>query len=276
METVVFHPPALRKSGAGHSNDLLKSALRDDARKDIYMTTTLWPEQTKYASTIAFLTMLLCGDAIFILVHIIHTWTPWLNSANFSLETDRGLAEAYQYLKLLWILICLVMAFLQTHIRVFAGWVFLFAFLLVDDVTQFHERIGFKIGDWFDIPGVAGLRPMDFGELAFAACIGCLALVVVVFAFRRGSASGRHVSRDIFCLIGVLAFFGVVVDAVHVVADFNAPGISRLLALIEDGGEMVAVSMIGGYIFDIVNNGGALRIDVWGMVKGLRQSGMEN
>ncbi len=222
---------------------------------------------TDYAATLTLLALLICGDLAFMLIHVLHVWTPWLSGSHYSIETDRGLAENYQYIKQLWIVACMAVAFVQTRSKIFAGWMVLFTFLLLDDAAEIHEHVGFWLGARFDLPAIAGLRPDDFGELSFAAFVGSLTVCMVAFTLWRGDARARQVSRDILCLIGALAFFGVGVDLIHVMAYFNAPAISRALTLIEDGGEMLVISLLTCYAFDIVSHSGALRIDVYGMLK---------
>lgn len=224
----------------------------------------------KYGPTLALFALLVSADLVFMLMHGMHAWSPWLRGGHFSLESDRGLAEQYQYIKQLWIVICLGLAFLQTRRKAFAGWMVLFAFLLVDDAAQIHEKVGFWLGAQFDLPAVAGLRPDDFGELSFAALIGGLTVGMVALSFKRGDEHSRRLSRDLLCLVAVLAFFGVAVDTVHVIAYFRMPELSQLLALFEDGGEMIVVSALTCYVFDIVGHGGTLRIDVWGALESVR------
>ncbi len=220
-----------------------------------------------YTATLTFLSLLLCIDLAFILIHTIHVWTPWLGNRKYSIEADHGLAEVYQYIKLIWIVACLATAFLQTRIKVLISWTILFAFLLLDDATQIHEKTGFWLGERFALPAIAGLRPDDLGEILFAAFIGSLTIGVVAYALWRGEPRARQVSRDILCLLCVLAIFAVGVDTLHVIAHFKESALSPVLAMIEDGGEMFVISALTCYAFDIVSNAGQIRIDLWNSVK---------
>ena len=215
------------------------------------------------------MSLLLCIDLAFVLIHTIHVWTPWLGNKKYSIEADHGLAEVYQYIKLVWMVACLATAFLQTRIKVFISWTILFAFLLLDDAAQIHESVGFWLGQRFGLPAIAGLRPDDFGEILFAAFIGGLTIGVVAYTLWRGEPRARQVSRDILCLLCVLAFFAVGVDTLHVIAYFSSSPLSPVLAMIEDGGEMIVISVLTCYTFDIVSNAGQIRIDVWGTLRSL-------
>jgi PIN domain nuclease of toxin-antitoxin system len=48
---------------------------------------------------------------------------------------------------------------------------------------------------------------------------------------------------------------------------FKAPAFAQVFSLIEDGGEMIVVSLITAYVFDITSNGGRLRFNVWSWVR---------
>jgi hypothetical protein len=217
----------------------------------------------QFAGTLVLFGLLVSIDLLFIAVHVLHVWSPALKAGHYSLEADGGMAEMYQYIKFIWLSGCLVLAFLQTRLPVYLGWMLLFGFLLLDDAIQMHERAGWWFADQFGFSAALGLRAKDFGEIAFAACIGITAVALVLLTFWRGAAQSKHVSADILCLLCVLAFFGVFFDAIHTVAYFESPSLAPVLALIEDGGEMIVVSVITAYAFDIASNVGELRIAIW-------------
>jgi len=58
----------------------------------------------------------------------------------------------------------------------------------------------------------------------------------------------RKVSQDIIILILVLVFFGVVIDMADIAIRLGK-GVGFALGVIEDGGEMIAVSLILWYVF---------------------------
>lgn len=221
-----------------------------------------------YAATVMLFGLLVVVDLLFVAVHAVHVWSPFLKGGHYSMESDAGLAELYQYIKQVWLIACLAVAFLHTRIRVYVGWVVLFGYLLLDDAAQLHERAGFWLGTALGFPAVLGLRPDDLGEITVAAVIGLVAAALVVVAFRRGSPEGaRHVSTDLLCLLCALALFGVAFDALHTITHFRVPAIAPVFALIEDGGEMFVVSAMTAYSFDIASNSGQLRINLWPWIR---------
>ena len=119
-----------------------------------------------------FFILLICGDLAFIGIHLGHVSGPWLRSAHFSLESDGGLAEFYQYMKQFWIVLCMATVFIQRRQTPYLCWAGLFAFLLIDDAVQLHERAGYFLGQRLRLPALFGLRPDDFGELLVAGLVG--------------------------------------------------------------------------------------------------------
>jgi hypothetical protein len=224
-------------------------------------------EAQAFGATYTMLVLLVAVDLIFILVHAMHAWSPWMNGSHFSLESESGMAAQYQYIKQVWLSACLGLALLQTRNTAFFGWALIFAFLLLDDLLMIHERFGVVLASALGFPAILGLRPEDLGEVASAAAIGCVAVALVVIAYRRGGEQARQLSADLMCLLVALAVFGVFFDILHTIAYFRAPALAQVFSLIEDGGEMLVVSVITAYVFDITSNAGRLRFGVWSWIR---------
>jgi hypothetical protein len=226
------------------------------------------PRQLAATLSLLLLLALVLADVLFIAVHVLHIWSPWLKSWMFSIEQDRGLAEIFQYLKQFVLAACLLVAFVRTRGWAFAGWGVFFGFLLLDDVLEIHEQIGRVLGSQLGIPTVFGLRTDDYGEIAYSVLVGLGVVAFVMLIFRRGGDVSRRVSADLLCLLGVLALFAVFFDTVHTIAYYRAPALAQMLALLEDGGEMLVMSLITTYAFDSLMSSGRSRIAVWSWVRG--------
>jgi hypothetical protein len=220
-----------------------------------------------FGPTVTLLVLLVAVDFIFIAVHVLHDWSPWLAGGHFSMDSYNGLASIYQYIKQIWLAACLALAFLQTRSNAFAGWTLLFAFLLLDDALELHEHFGRLLAASLGLPAILGMRPADLGEISVAAAIGCVALALVWITFRRGGSDSREVSADLMCLLAALALFGVFFDTLHTITYFNAPSVTKFFALIEDGGEMLVVSVITAYVFDLTSNAGRPRLKLWARLR---------
>lgn len=194
-------------------------------------------------STSPLLIILLSVDAIFVLLYCLQGWVPGLDSPKFSIETDRGYSELYQYVKFASIVAVIAGLGWLTRTAGYTSWALLFTYLLLDDALHVHERYGRAIADRIDWVPPLGLRAQDVGELAVSAMAGSLLVGAIAWTYLRSSPSFRKVSLDLSLLVLFLAFFGVLVDTVHGAVEVG-PKWETVLAVIEDGGEMVVVSLI--------------------------------
>lgn len=205
-------------------------------------------ETYKQRSALLFLVLLLSGDIAFVVLHCLNILLPGFKKPLLSIETDQGYAEFYQYLKWLWIILILILVSIKEASMQYFAWVLVFAYFLLDDALQVHERAGemFAVKNTFKPP--LGLQRQDLGELAASAIVGLILIIPLSWAYIGGSKRFRKVSHDLTVLILVLIFFGVVVDMAHSMINLGT-AIGLSIGLIEDGGEMTAVSLILWYVF---------------------------
>jgi hypothetical protein len=92
---------------------------------------------------------------------------------------------------------------------------------------------------WGDLGG-------SVGEVVYVALTGLVLLAVVAVTYRFSGPFGRRVSRRLLVLLAVLVAVGVGLDAVHTL--LSAPGrLEIALAVLEDGGEMVVLSLMTSF-----------------------------
>lgn len=192
--------------------------------------------------------LLWIADLALIAVHVAKPYFAILRPQLFSLEADRGVAEYFQYAKEATIVYCLFVYWYRTNAHTFLVWSLFFAFTLVDDSFALHERFGeFAASAWL-LPALLGLRPQDVGEGLFALFVGTLTLAAVATTARNESGRIAIVpSINIAALLGALAVCGVLADALHVIAYFRGSRWAWVLAIVEDGGELVVMSAIVAY-----------------------------
>jgi len=195
-----------------------------------------------------FLVLLLLGDLVYIAVHLVWTQTTLLDSPLAALDVDRGYSEFFQYMKLLWTSVLLVCLCLRARESGYLAWALLFAYLLVDDSFSVHEKVGEMLAHRLAFEGALRLRAVDFGELLVSATAGAVLAVGLAWAYLRGAAEFRQSSRHLLVLLLVLVFFGVVVDMVHIALD-PVDWLDKSFVILEDGGELVAMSFITWYAF---------------------------
>jgi hypothetical protein len=208
-----------------------------------------------------FLWLLLAADAVFVAVHLVHALSPYFNDLLYSIEQDRGYAEIYQYVKTFWIVLMLAALAWSTRESVHVAWMLLYTHLLFDDAFFIHEDGGAAIAARFDYVGALGLRPEDLGELTISALIGIVFLGLFLITYRRASRAARDASSDLVLLLGVLVFFGVFIDMLHIIVE---PASAKLaLAIIEDGGEMVTMSLTCWYVLGLLERRGQVPAILW-------------
>lgn len=204
----------------------------------------------KEISHTVFLLLLLSADFIFVLVGSIHSYTAF-GTASFSLGHDFGHAEVYQYIKLFWISGLLFAIFICRHMFIYLCWTILFVFLLLDDALQVHENVGQYLSRELALNPFWGLRSQDLGELIASAIAGAVLLIPLALTHLLSKSPERAVSFRLALLFAILVFFGVGVDMLH-----SAAGsiLKKPLGIVEDGGEMVVVSLMCWFIFGVSYN----------------------
>jgi hypothetical protein len=208
-----------------------------------------------------FLRLLLCADAAFIAIHLVHKLSPYLLDPHFSIEADRGYAEVVQYVKAFWVALMLAAVWRSTRARVHAVWAAIYAYIVCDDATRLHERAGLIVAEHTHYGTLLGLRARDLGELTFAFALATALLALLFVLYRRSCDDARHATQDLVLLFGLLGFCGVFVDMLHVLST-GGPA-EALFSVLEDGGEMVALSMTCAYAFDLLQRRGERPVALW-------------
>jgi hypothetical protein len=207
------------------------------------------------SAVLPLLAVLLSADVLLIAVHIAKPYFDTLRPHHFSLEADRGLAEYCQYIKQAIVVLAMLWCWHRTRVRTFVIWSVFFALMLYDDSHSLHERMGEELAATWVLPGFAGLRPQDVGELLFAAAVGAFTIssLLLVNAHERGAAKAH--TLNVVLLLAALAVCGVLVDAIHVIAHFSGSRFSWVLAVIEDGGELIVMTLITTYACRLAAHG---------------------
>jgi hypothetical protein len=214
-----------------------------------------------YRSTLA---VLIAIDLLLIGLHIALPWVPALGSdKRFSIETDRGFSEMVQAFK--WASICalLLAAGIRARYWGYAAWALLFAYLLVDDWRSMHERWGVMLSRAWRFPTPPFIRAADLGELLVSAAAAAALLPGIALAWWRGSSAFRLASLDLVSLMLLLVAFGIGVDMLHA-ALLHRPVLEQVLAVVEDGGELLVASAIVAYCVALVHRGGPPGYGAWG------------
>ncbi|MGH2381885.1 MAG: hypothetical protein ACRDG7_11790 [Candidatus Limnocylindria bacterium] len=195
------------------------------------------------------LLLFLVADLVLIVLHVLHHVSGVFADVNYSIGIERGFGETFQYLKEGWIALMLSVLAVRAANGLYAGWAVLFGLLLIDDLFAARERIGKIIGLELELSPVFGVRPQDLGELIVVG-LAVLVLVIPLAAdYLRGGPGARSLWRSMVVLLAALAAFGVVFDLVAV-SLLSHPFWETVLGAIEEGGEMIVMSLIVRLVFD--------------------------
>jgi hypothetical protein len=212
-----------------------------------------------------FLLLLISADTAFVIVHLIHISGVTGNDL-YSLKRDLGYPEIFQYLKAYWIVIMLAALWWRTREYVYAAWTLLYAYLLCDDAFQIHERSGGAIARYRGYEDAFRLTAQDFGELTVFGLFGLFSLVLISITYLHSTRDAKNASQDLILLFGLIAFFGLVVDVVHSLAAEDGY-LEAVLGVVEDGGEMFAMSVICWYVMNLLEHRGNVPASLWQRTK---------
>jgi hypothetical protein len=166
-----------------------------------------------------------------------------LHDVGLSLELEGGHAEFYQYVKECWIVLCCGYLLARTRQPVYSALALTFAYVLADDALAIHERVGEELAPSLHVALPLDATPQALGEVLFFVAVGLGLLLVGTVTYYLSDAPSRRTARFAVMGLGLLAFFGVFVDALHqTLLSVNA--VRFVLEVLEDGGELVAMSFI--------------------------------
>lgn len=192
----------------------------------------------------ALITMLLAIDVVLIAFHISMTPIGFPGGFVFDLGADRSYSEFFQYAKNAWAMMILAVLAWQRRAGIFVAWAIVCGYFFVDDAFMLHERAGWAVRDAFPSRPDAAVH---LGELGFLAAVGIILLTIVVIAHVRADRRDREVSAVLMLLFALLILFGVVLDAIHHLL-FPGPESRMLFTTLEDGGELILLSLVVGFV----------------------------
>jgi hypothetical protein len=189
-------------------------------------------------------TLLLLIDVVLISADVLRH-NGMLRDPRFAITMERGFGEWFQYAKTLGIVL-LLLSTARTNAA--AGiWAGLFAYLFIDDAFEVHENLGLAIAPALSLPQVGSVRPGQLGELMVFSAVGALFVVALLLVLRRSESHGRWLSIALAVPFALLAFFGAAMDLGH--SMLRGHGFYYVGGLIEDGGEMVSMSVLAAVTY---------------------------
>ncbi len=125
-------------------------------------------------------------------------------------------------------------------------------YLYWDDSRQLHERLGTEIASFLydgnpNDTLIREFRYQDIGEILYMSIIGFILLFTFLICYRLSNSFDRYFLKNILKLFIVYGIFALFVDSIH---QLSEGFMWYLLAVYEDGGEMIPISFITAYFFE--------------------------
>jgi hypothetical protein len=199
-------------------------------------------ERSSHKHAVGVLLLLLAIDAVMIVLAVMQN-RGVLTDPRFLLWWERGFPEMLQYAKYAAGAIIMFRGAARGYGRTAVVWGMLFMLLLCEDSLMIHERIGARIGTYLHFPSIRSMEPAQLGEIVVAAGEGGTFFIALVLTLRTASHASRRLTFALLVGLFALAGFGVIVDAINSMAS-RGTWIRRVLGFVEDGGEMVAASLL--------------------------------
>ena len=182
--------------------------------------------------------VLLAIDAGLILLHIgiigvtpnehLPPWTNW-----FRLSNDGSLAEIFEYLQVIGGAV-LLLGVARTRLAPIVPIALILFYIVVDNALSLHEWAAY-----FILPD-----HQNRGELLVSAGIGLIMAAAGVFAFRHADRQERAAIIAVGLGVASIGAMAVGVDGLHAVGKQYSFALGRVLLVLEDGGELIAQSIL--------------------------------
>lgn len=167
------------------------------------------------------------------------------------INLDGSIPEHYQYVKLAWVVLMVLLLARAWGSWWFLPWAAAFLYMVVDDFFAVHEHVGWWIDQQVEPSHVIGLPLRDVAELALPAVVGIVLAPLLLWSLVGSSGAVRAVLRRLAGLLVLFAVFAVGVDLLH--AALPDPGeLWKAWGVLEEGGEMVVVSVIVAFVFGVL------------------------
>ncbi len=186
-------------------------------------------------------------DAFFIGLHALLSALKYfqvLEARTFpylKVSAEGGVPELFNYLKLCFVSLVLIMTFRRSRVPIYLILAGIFAYAFLDDAFTFHERLSVELVEALKLPEMWQQRA--FAQTLYFAIVAILLGPLLVGGWLNASTIDRHLSAIMIAALLALGFFVVVVDAVHSVISKYSLIADKVGALVEDGGEMLAVTV---------------------------------
>lgn len=197
------------------------------------------------------LAVLLTVDLVLIVLHVLHELRDMgllgdhrlLRNPLLLLSQDRGYGEVWGYAKTLAATAVFIVLAWKHRAPIFGALALTFAVIVLDDSLMLHEVYGYRLAAALALEPRFGLEAQDFGELLVWSGLGVPVAAALLYGFWHSDRQSRALAAIFFGLLAALVFLAVGIDMLHIALNDAFRGAHRLWPLIEEGGELVVLSL---------------------------------
>ena len=166
----------------------------------------------------------------------------WPRDPMFSLNSNAGFAQAFSSAQTLLLIAVLLGLAQRTRALLYLALAAVFTVVLLDDALALNQLLGAPLADALGLVDRPRLLAQSLAEMLVYGALALPAVALLGIGWLRASATHRQAGTGFLALLGLLAFFATVMDLVHLAFIKSFFGSRLVLALIEEGGEMVTLS----------------------------------
>ena len=209
----------------------------------------LFPAPLKQSALI--LVLILFGvDALFIGLHALMLALKFFgfqeagsSLVHFNIARDGGIPEIFNYFKLCLVSAVLMLIYRRSRVPMYLILALIFAYAFLDDALLLHEQLGSVLAEALALPDKWGLKGRTYGQPLYFAIVAGVSAPMLLGGWIYANSTHRRLSATMIASLCALAFFAVFVDIVHAFVAGHSLIAKHALALVEDGGEMLVVTL---------------------------------
>ena len=199
------------------------------------------------------LVLLLCADVLLIIIHLLRWETIYYQTNHFAITREGVIGDLFQYLKEFWLIVLFMYFGIKRANAMLVMWSLIFFYFLADDSLKWHEEMGLVVANMLQLPWMLGLHPEFQGQVVYAFVLAFVFFGVTgLLAFMRGR-DAIYFSVRMFVLLGLLALFAGIIDWIYPL--FDDKWVRPSIASVEEGGEMIVLSIIVWFVLSSLQEG---------------------
>ena len=160
---------------------------------------------------------------------------------HFKVSHDGGIPEIFNYFMLCLTSAVLVLIYRRSRTPMYLILALIFVYAFLDDAFTLHEQLSLDLAEALAFPDM--WRRSAFAQALYFAIVAGVSVPMLLAGWINANSTHRRLSATMIASLCALAFFAAFVDLVHELVGYHSRIVYSALDLIEDGGEMLIVTL---------------------------------